>query len=414
MRPITLPILLAVSLLACGAPPEPKPPAPPPGQPPLIEPTAPEPAPVPQAEIPADGCPAGATEKTEKTDRYTTTWCETPAGVKHGRFARDFADGREALRGGYDAEGRRHGEYTRWSEDGRILDRGRFEHGQRTGPWTHWDAANRKRTGPVKRGAPQGHWTYHDDQDRVRQEGPYEQGVRHGAWVFRDDKGNEIGRGSYVEGRLELCEGECPLFGDLAEVREAVRARRADTRACYHRALQSKPDLAGSATLAWQVGTDGRPKDVAATRSDLGPELTDCLVQVVGSMRLPKPAVPLAIERVFSFSPQSRIRDALQASGCSPKALRPVVRQHQHEVKACLAQHVAWPPDAPGAVKMGWRLDSRGVVSAFRGITGEDALHGCLRERVESWTFPATDGAGCQVEYEVTYGPEAAEEAEGE
>lgn len=93
---------------------------------------------------------------------------------------------------------------------------------------------------------------------------------------------------------------------DRGTLNEAIRAQRAPLLACYDKALEAQPGLAGKLTTAFTVAEDGTVADARIAASTLrAPTLEACVRDAVAAWRFaPAPgAGPTAVRYPFTFSP---------------------------------------------------------------------------------------------------------------
>jgi hypothetical protein len=91
---------------------------------------------------------------------------------------------------------------------------------------------------------------------------------------------------------------------DVAVVRAAVRARKADLQACYDAALATRPDLQGTATATFFVTPEGKVTQVDV--SGLDPDVDACLEPIIASLELPAPTGGggASVSYPMTFSPR--------------------------------------------------------------------------------------------------------------
>lgn len=138
------------------------------------------------------------------------------------------------LAGGYEQwcalpDGRRHGPFAAWDENGRISIRGQYIEGRESGEWQHWHPTGERRSRhDYVDGKPQGVWRDWHPNGRLEQESHHVAGERHGMttrWyangqvftetryvhdevadgehTFYYEKGGPIERGQFVNHRRE-------------------------------------------------------------------------------------------------------------------------------------------------------------------------------------------------------------------
>jgi serine/threonine-protein kinase len=83
---------------------------------------------------------------------------------------------------------------------------------------------------------------------------------------------------------------ETPGGADAEQLQQAVRARSAQTTACYEAAVKDDPTLGGMVSL--QITIDGNGHVTRATADGLNEAVQECLIAQVKSIKFPKPADP--------------------------------------------------------------------------------------------------------------------------
>ncbi|MFG0332731.1 MAG: hypothetical protein ACF8TS_05140, partial [Maioricimonas sp. JB049] len=207
-------------------------PAPPGGAPPAATPPAAAPAPEtpPAAQTPpADGGAAQPAPATPPGDLPA----DSPAGGQAAAATPVDPQNVEVVKqngpGGQlqleehvfkDAAGKsiRHGTFTQYFPDGRVLATGDFVHGQRHGKWTKWVGVGESRlyaspiyggyAGPFfteahfKLGALHGPWIVYDARKQKMSEWHFQDGVQHGPWIWYYPDGTKHRESTYVGGVL--------------------------------------------------------------------------------------------------------------------------------------------------------------------------------------------------------------------
>lgn len=90
---------------------------------------------------------------------------------------------------------------------------------------------------------------------------------------------------------------------DADIVRRIVRAHINEIRSCYNAGLAKDETLAGTVTVEFTIGGDGRVKSSNAVDSDAFPDATvvACVVEAVEKWRFPKPTGGGEVEVVYPF-----------------------------------------------------------------------------------------------------------------
>lgn len=101
--------------------------------------------------------------------------------------------------------------------------------------------------------------------------------------------------------RFELPEGA--TGADQQTIRREVRRLRRSMTHCYDQQLLAKPDLKGTVTVTFTVGSDGTVSEAKGRGVDQ--EVARCMAAFIGAMTLPKPAggKPLRITQTIKVSP---------------------------------------------------------------------------------------------------------------
>jgi len=90
--------------------------------------------------------------------------------------------------------------------------------------------------------------------------------------------GTSLGTHAHVEGGLTN-----------TEVASFVHAHQTPLLACYHRALDERPNLHGQVVLSFDIGADGAVTDVQTTVSTVGDDVAQCLSTAFGEFDFPDP-----------------------------------------------------------------------------------------------------------------------------
>lgn len=155
-------------------------------------------------------CPPGT--QLQKISDPPQTWCATAVGTKHGPFESRHANGRVRTQGNY-VNGVSDGAYARYSEEGRLVERGAHKRGKMNGKWEHFDEdgalkdqtywkdgvpegpfefyfpnGKKKISGRYANGELSGKWSEWDAQGRLANFGEYQCGNRVGAWTLTENR----------------------------------------------------------------------------------------------------------------------------------------------------------------------------------------------------------------------------------
>lgn len=105
----------------------------------------------------------------------------------------------------------RHGEYNYWSATGKLIEKGKYEKGERVGLWTRW-YDNGKVRSQVRyvlmkskyskrlRGERDGLWKAYHENGQLKAQGEYKAGNKIGTWRYWDNKG--------AKDKLEVYDGK--------------------------------------------------------------------------------------------------------------------------------------------------------------------------------------------------------------
>lgn len=100
--------------------------------------------------------------------------------------------------------------------------------------------------------------------------------------------------------------------------------------------------------------------------------------------------------------------DKKSAKGLDFNAVRVVVHSHLQEVQKCYTDLIIEGMAAKGKVVATWAIDDKGSVQnlVVKENTAKDqALEGCVTEKVINWTFPAAEaGKSFPVTYPFQFG----------
>jgi hypothetical protein len=91
------------------------------------------------------------------------------------------------------------------------------------------------------------------------------------------------------------------------------------------------------------------------------------------------------------------------------EVIRPIIRSHVPEVRACYNALLATHPDAAGKVMIKFGITASGSVATSCLVSSElhdQSVEGCIVDLPFSWTFPKPDGGGwVLVSYPFVFAP---------
>jgi hypothetical protein len=121
--------------------------------------------------------------------------------------------------------------------------------------------------------------------------------------VESDDMGDERQvRGKMKRGTAAAIGGTGTLSADA--IRQTIGRAIGGIKGCYERALRRNPTLGGRVTIEFTVGGGGRVMDARATDNTIAPEVGDCIVARIRSLRFPPPENGnVKISNPFFFQP---------------------------------------------------------------------------------------------------------------
>jgi len=114
----------------------------------------------------------------------------------------------------------------------------------------------------------------------------------------------QYGEGSRAVESARSEKSNCPVLGPnkgfcpKANVREPIRARADDIRACYEQELGVCPDLQGRVDVAWSLDKHGRVNRIETNGLK---KVGACVAEVIKSIRFPPPLVGCEIVGCFPF-----------------------------------------------------------------------------------------------------------------
>ncbi len=85
-----------------------------------------------------------------------------------------------------------------------------------------------------------------------------------------------------------------------------------------------------------------------------------------------------------------------------------VVKKKKGQVRSCYEKELKGNPDLAGVVQVAWTVTRAGGVSNVQILTnstGNRDMEGCIKRTIGSWSFPASHGAGVDIEYPFRFVP---------
>jgi TonB family protein len=85
-----------------------------------------------------------------------------------------------------------------------------------------------------------------------------------------------------------------------------------------------------------------------------------------------------------------------------------VVKRKKGAVQSCYEKELKGHPDLAGVVSVAWTVTANGGVNNVRIIsnsTGNRDMESCIRRTIGGWAFPASHGAGVDIEYPFRFTP---------
>ena len=149
----------------------------------------------PEAPAPIQGgCPEGlfeiGAEPPAGFEKYCHKLNPDMTEVKHGPYAKWYADGKPEAKGQY-AENLQTGPWIEWKAEGGKCE-GEYVDGLRSGVWTISHANGTREVGPFVKGVREGQWTtYWGEDDRKKEQGVFVKDERQGLWSYFDEHGQQ-------------------------------------------------------------------------------------------------------------------------------------------------------------------------------------------------------------------------------
>ena len=98
-------------------------------------------------------------------------------------------------------DGRRHGPWKNFYENGKVKEEGEYDYNRRTGEWTFYNREGRIiQTGTYRNGRPEGLWKWYYPEGSILREEGYFQGKRDGQFIEYSKNGDIISQGEYLDG----------------------------------------------------------------------------------------------------------------------------------------------------------------------------------------------------------------------
>jgi hypothetical protein len=122
-------------------------------------------------------CPEGAVPQGAPPPAGIAIGCSDDEGRPHGPYALWHQNGQLGIEGMY-WRGRLHGPFTRWEPSGQQTEQGRYRYGRKIGTWTRWHANGQVYVaGEYVDGREQGEFSYFDDAGKRTRVRVYDRGV---------------------------------------------------------------------------------------------------------------------------------------------------------------------------------------------------------------------------------------------
>ncbi|MGM0665726.1 MAG: toxin-antitoxin system YwqK family antitoxin [Bacteroidota bacterium] len=98
-------------------------------------------------------------------------------------------------------DGRRHGKWKNFYENGEVKEEGEYDYNRRTGAWTFYNRGGSiVQTGTYRNGRPEGLWKWYYPEGSILREEAYFQGKRDGMFIEYSRDGDIISQGEYLDG----------------------------------------------------------------------------------------------------------------------------------------------------------------------------------------------------------------------
>lgn len=204
-----------------------------------------------------------------------------------------------------------------------------------------------------------------------------------------------------------------------AAIRDAVRARAADFRACYDAGLASNPNLAGKVVVRFSLAPDGSVQGASASGDIADAEVTSCVVDVFESLKLDPPdggRVTVSYPIVFAPTNDDHA-GAPTASGppskgsgrIEPAAVQKVMRDNFGAFRACYEKGLAKDPELTGKITLHFVIDLDGRVAEGKpkGNFPDADVQKCVMVELTRLTFPKPAGGRVTISYPIVFSPSA-------
>ena len=124
--------------------------------------------------------------------------------VKHGALVRHHSSNGVITEESNYFNGRRDGEYKRYTYNGLLTTEGFYSTGRKNGLWMTYFAVNgeKKTEGSYANGRKIGLWRYYNSKGKLKSEGEYKEGLMEGEWKYYDNDGTPLEQKKYMNGSL--------------------------------------------------------------------------------------------------------------------------------------------------------------------------------------------------------------------
>ena len=212
-----------------------------------------------------------------------------------------------------------------------------------------------------------------------------------------------------------------------AHVKRRIAEAESAVNKCYETILAPDARIAGTILIQFVIGLDGkvyqRPNSKLSTkviRSDLSDNgLTDCVVDVVHGLTFDKPKGGVCmIRHPFKFTPRNASSvphvAATQSAKrfCEYDRLERQLKTQLLQVRACYETALKTIPSLKGRIVVTFGVGFDGRIHQLNGIPfskisnsdlKDDALHSCVLEKVNGFTFEKPSGGWCMVTIPVIF-----------
>jgi antitoxin component YwqK of YwqJK toxin-antitoxin module len=124
--------------------------------------------------------------------------------VKHGPLIRHHSSNGVITEESNYFNGKRDGEYKRYTFNGLLTTEGFYSMGRKNGLWMTYFAVNgeKKTEGSYANGKKIGLWRYYSSKGKLKSEGEYKEGLMEGEWKYYDNDGTPLEQKKYMKGTL--------------------------------------------------------------------------------------------------------------------------------------------------------------------------------------------------------------------